>query len=300
MSAPGPPGTLLCFYDYDTQWGADRSRSPGGPKRWGSLDFEHTERILRLHTEFTLPACFAIVGAAAMNGSRPYHDPEQIRRIRAAGHEIASHSFHHDWLPGLGPAALRETLRRSKAALEDCIGAAVVSFVPPFNQPFDYPAGLSFSRSERREAGGMRSGLRDVCEALRETGYGFCRVAYRPLPVRFMERALRRRLDRPARPKMISGIVCIRLNTPVGFDEMAVHMLSRCARSGGTAVVYAHPHSLGTGGPQGVVCLRRFLEQANEFRRQGRLAVRLPADLVKSAGGESASDPLPSRRGCRL
>src|ERR1035437_987735 len=93
---------FVIFWDYDTQWGGDRSRSPGGPKNWGRLDFENTERLLELHAQFNIPACFAVVGAAALPGLRPYHDPDQIRRIHAAGHEIASHSFQHDWLPAHG------------------------------------------------------------------------------------------------------------------------------------------------------------------------------------------------------
>src|SRR5262249_26670813 len=94
-----PRASLVVFWDYDTAWGADRSREPGGPKSWGPLEFEHTERLLELHAEHGVPACFAVVGAAALPGERPYHDPGQIRRIAAAGHEIGSHSFRHEWLP---------------------------------------------------------------------------------------------------------------------------------------------------------------------------------------------------------
>ena len=137
-----PPGFMI-FWDYDTQWGADRSRSNGGPKKWGPQEFENTERLLDLHAEYNIRACFAVVGAAALPGPRPYHDPDQIRRIHAAGHEVGSHSFHHDWLPGLNREALNETLARSKAALEDCIGAEAISFLPPWNPPFDYPRRLS-------------------------------------------------------------------------------------------------------------------------------------------------------------
>ena len=144
---------LLFFWDYDTQWGADRSRRPGGPKDWGYLEFENTERLLDLHAQYEIPACFAVVGAAALPGQRPYHDPAQIRRIYAAGHEVASHSFKHEWLPGLTHLELSETLRASKDALEQCISAPVNTFVPPFNQPFAYPQKLAPAFSERREGG---------------------------------------------------------------------------------------------------------------------------------------------------
>src|SRR5262245_40676508 len=107
MARPG--SSVFFFWDYDTQWGADRSRGNGGPKSWGALEFENTDRILELHADFGVKACFAVVGAAALPGERPYHDPNQIRQIHAAGHEVGSHAFRHEWLPGLSSQQLIET-----------------------------------------------------------------------------------------------------------------------------------------------------------------------------------------------
>jgi len=273
-------GRLLLFWDVDTQWGADRSRSGGGPKAWGALDFEHTELLLEAHARHGVPACFAVVGAAALPGERPYHDPAQVRRIHALGHEVASHSHRHDWLPGLSPRALRETLRASKQALEDCIGAPVTAFVPPWNRPVDYPAGWSFSLSERREAGRERVHLGALCEALAEAGYRFCRVSYRPMHVRLLQRLLRRRLDRPARLEAIRGVACVRLNTPGGFDGPAQAMLRRCATEGGLVVAYGHPHSVRGGGSQDLAHLEAFLREAARLRDEGRLEATLPARLL--------------------
>lgn len=277
-------GTLLLFWDYDTQWGADRSRSGGGPKDWGPLEFTNTERLLELHAAYGIPACFAVVGAAALPGERPYHDPEQIRSICVAGHEVGSHALRHEWLPALGPAALRETLASSRDALEQCVGDRVVSFVPPFNQPFDYPGGASISLAERREVPRGRTDLARLCLALRETGYRFARVAYRPIAQRLAERLCGRRLDRPARLVSIRGLSCARLNTPGGFDAPAVSMIERVAREGGIAVVYGHPHSLRGGGPQDERHLVPFLDRARALVREGRLRLCLPRDLVGGDG----------------
>jgi polysaccharide deacetylase family protein (PEP-CTERM system associated) len=57
--------------------------------------------------------------------------PALVRRIAAAGHEIASHGYGHELLPTLTPAAFREDVRRSKALLEDLTGAAVVGYRAP-------------------------------------------------------------------------------------------------------------------------------------------------------------------------
>lgn len=248
----------MIFWDYDTQWGADRTRCAGPrPATWGHLEFPHTDELLDLHARFAIPACFAIVGAAALPGARPYHDPAQIRRVHAAGHEIASHALKHEWLPALSREQLRRTLRDSKDALEQCIGAPVHAFVPPFNQPFDYAGGLSFSLAERREAGAHRTTLRLLCELLRETGYRFCRVAYSPLSERIREwigldrwpsssrpasfssspssspsaaESSSSRAFRPGPPSTIAGVTCVRVG-PCGFDLDRVTALHAQART---------------------------------------------------------------------
>ena len=274
---------LMVFWDYDTQWGGDRSRAGAGPRDWGHLEFPNTDELLELHAEYDIPACFAVVGAAAESGERPYHDPNQIRRIHEAGHEIASHSLCHDWLPGLGRSELRQSLARSKDVLEQCIGDQVTSFVPPYNQPFDFPRGLSFSLSERRAVPNDRTDLGRLCDTLRETGYQFCRVSYRPMTQRLLERICRRRLDQPARWERIRDITCIRLNTPGGFAKPGIEMLERCAAGGGVVVVYGHPHSLHAGNSQDQEHLVPFLRRARQLVDDGAVVVRLPRQVTQAA-----------------
>lgn len=277
--AAGMTPKVLFFWDYDAQWGADRSRLPGGPKNWGYLEFENTERLLQLHEKYSVPACFAVVGSVALPGDRPYHDPNQIRKIHAAGHEVGSHSFRHDWLPGLNEDELRQTLRCSKDALEQCIGAPVTAFVPPWNQPFDYPAGLSFSWSERRTAPKTRTNLAQLCDALSETGYRFCRVAYRPLKQRLAEILVRRELYQPSSVEVIQGIVCTRLNTPGGFMAETEQVLELCLERGGLVVVYGHPHSLRAGNSQDWIWLEPFLQKLQLLEQNGLIEICLPRDL---------------------
>ena len=295
-----PVARVLVFWDYDTQWGGDRSRMPGGPKDWGRLEFPHTDRLLEIHARFGVPACFAVVGRAALTGTRPYHDPAQVRRISAAGHEIASHSFEHEWLPGLGPAALRRTLSASRDALEQCVGRPVVSFVPPYNQPFDFPRRLAISLSERREASGERTDLPALCEALSETGYRFCRVSYRTAFERLAARLGRRVEGRPARLERIAGVSCARLNTPGGFDAPALAALERCASEGGLLVVYGHPHSLASGNAQDERHLVPFLEALARLRSVGAAEAILPSDLVSRPRGAPAARAASGTTGAAL
>jgi hypothetical protein len=280
---PHPCGHLLLFWDYDTQWGADRSRLAVGRQNWGVREFENTERLLDVLAAYDIRSCFAVVGAAALPGARPYHDPAQVRRIHAGGHEIASHSHRHEWLPALAPSMLRETLRTSKDALEQCIGAPVDCFVPPYNQPYDYIQGLAISLAERREAGNTRTDLRGLCEALFETGYRTARVFYQPLHRRLLGRLLGRRIEMPGRSRVIAGVTCVRLNTSCGFSGLTHSVLERCGTDGGMAIVYAHPHSLTSGGPQDEARLIPFLKRVAELRDAGRLEVVVPASLRRAA-----------------
>jgi hypothetical protein len=277
-SEPKEKAVLLLFWDYDTQWGADRTRTRRAA--WGPLEFDGTERVFDLLAAHDIRACFAVVGAAALPGARPYADPGQIRRMHALGHEVASHSLHHDWLPGLPPPALRSTLRDSKDALEQCIGAPVRTFVPPYNQPFDYLARGAFSLSERLSGGAGRVDIPRLCGALAEAGYQCCRIAYQPFPLRIAEHLLRRRVDRPGRLRTIAGVTCVRLNTPGGFDGSAVDMIERCTSEGGTAVVYGHPHSVHADNAQHERWLVPFLKRAAALRAEGRLEIALPRQLL--------------------
>lgn len=57
--------------------------------------------------------------------------PGLVRRIAAAGHEVASHSWWHRRVPTITPEEFREDVARTKARLEDICGQAVRGFRAP-------------------------------------------------------------------------------------------------------------------------------------------------------------------------
>ena len=271
---------VMIFWDYDTQWGADRSRNPRIVSDWGPREFPNTDRLLEIHARYDIPACFAVVGAAALPGARPYHDPDQVRRMHAAGHEVASHSFHHEWLPGLGRDALRATLWSSKDALEQCLGAPVTTFVPPFNQPFDHAPRWSISLSERLTARGDRTDVGRLCETLGEVGYRFCRLAYRPLRDRVRDLVRRRAVYEPNALETIAGVRCVRLNTPCGFHDASRRVIEQHLDDAGYWVLYGHPHSAtDDDNPQSVRWVERTLAVLHDWRAEGRIRCVVPRDL---------------------
>lgn len=273
-------GRLVVYWDYDTQWGADADRRRGLPPAPGALEFAGAARLLELHARFGVPACFAVVGAAARPGARPYHDRAQVRALHAAGHEVASHAYAHEWLPALGPAALRATLRDSRDALEECIGAPVTAFVPPYNQPFDYALRAAPSLGERRACPGPRTDVPALCDALAEAGYRTCRLAYRTLLDRARDRWRRGvpRADR--RPARVGGVTCLRLRAPCGFAGPTRRLLDDVAARGGLLVAYGHPHSVASGNSQDEAHLVPFLARARALADAGALDLVLPRDFA--------------------
>lgn len=87
---------------------------------------DHSTRwLLEQLAARNLRATFFIVGQIAE------HNPSLIRAIHAAGHEVASHSWDHQRVHNFTPETFREDVRRSKDALEQVTGAAVVGFRAP-------------------------------------------------------------------------------------------------------------------------------------------------------------------------
>ncbi|MFO0823690.1 MAG: XrtA system polysaccharide deacetylase [Gemmataceae bacterium] len=87
---------------------------------------EHTSRqILDQLAAADVKATFFIVGEIART------HPALVRDIHTAGHEIGSHSWDHRRVHHFKPRTFRDDLLRSKEALEDVTGEAVVGFRAP-------------------------------------------------------------------------------------------------------------------------------------------------------------------------
>lgn len=80
----------------------------------------------------------------------------QVRELHAKGVEFGSHTASHPQLHEVSPARVRQEVQRSKAVIEDQLGAAVAAFSYPYAFPEADP-----SFCER------------LCDILRECGYRY-------------------------------------------------------------------------------------------------------------------------------
>jgi peptidoglycan/xylan/chitin deacetylase (PgdA/CDA1 family) len=100
--------------------------------------YEHAfPQLQRLGMKATFFAVFDWLGRKSswdVFGNREHFSREHLREISRAGHEIGSHTLSHPNLTFLDERRLRHELAGSKAALEDLLGAPVLSLSFPFGQ----------------------------------------------------------------------------------------------------------------------------------------------------------------------
>jgi len=92
---------------------------------WNRMEYRaerSTERLLELFGERGVRATFFVLGWVTERS------PALVRRIHEAGHEIACHGLTHELVYRQTPEVFREETARSKAMLEDLIGAPVLGY----------------------------------------------------------------------------------------------------------------------------------------------------------------------------
>jgi polysaccharide deacetylase family protein (PEP-CTERM system associated) len=95
---------------------------------WGRREdrvCRNTDRILEMFDEAGVTGTFFVLGWVAER------HPDLVRRISAAGHEIASHGYGHRLVYELRPREFREDIRRSRAVLESICSAPVQGYRAP-------------------------------------------------------------------------------------------------------------------------------------------------------------------------
>jgi polysaccharide deacetylase family protein (PEP-CTERM system associated) len=93
--------------------------------RWPQRLDRIVPRLLDVMQQYRAGGTFFVLGWVAE------HAPDIVRRIAAAGHEIASHGYWHRRIPTMTPSQFREDVRASKERLEALVGVPVVGFRAP-------------------------------------------------------------------------------------------------------------------------------------------------------------------------
>lgn len=270
---------LAISFDYDSPEGY---RNSFGMRGWrADADQAGTDLLLRVLEAHDAHATFAIVGRVALSGAPPEHCPDQIRAIHAAGHEVASHSMFHRFLPSMRREELFEDVSASRRALEDCIGAPVRGFIPPFNRPMHFPQRRAISISEvlgLHGRGRGRQSLGSLLRTLGKAGFGWSRVSFEDKLARYFgSRA-------PEQPFLFGGVVAIPLHS-TGFGEASAALVRRYLATGLTLAIYGHPNQAMEDNDQSAAKLNWFLDTFAPERREGRLRIHTMGDIEAFARG---------------
>lgn len=233
---------------------------------WPRRVRSNTDRLLKLFDDGGAHATFFILGWVAE------HEPELVRDIVAAGHEVASHGWAHHRVTNQDPAAFREDVRRTRALLEDLGSVPVTGYrAASYSVSEDTLWALDILAEE-----GYRYSS-SICP-IRHDHYGipgFPRFAFR-----LREQGI---LEIPVTTTVLGG-----RNWPCGgggWFRLAPYSFSRWAlrrvnAEQQPAVFYLHPWEIDPEQPRmpGVSARTRFRHYLNLDRTEARLR-RLLADF---------------------
>ena len=219
------------------------------------------DRILTMLAEHGSSATFFVLGWVAR------FEPEIVRRIARAGHEIASHGTGHKMIHLLARSELRRDLAESKSILEDLAGRQVIGYRAP-----------TFSVTHETAW---------AIDALVEGGFEYDSSVF---PIHHDRYGV---ADAPPQPHFAVGpgggrileippltVRHLGINWPVGGGGyfrllpqwMTARAIGAAARCGNPAMIYLHPWELDPGQPVlDMPVLARWRHRVNLSRTEGKL-----------------------------
>ncbi len=194
-------------------------------------ELEGVERTLDLLSPHKIKCTFAVTGFSGEEGIYPYTFPDLIRKIAEEGHEVASHSWRHEWIPLFKKEQIQRSLARSKQTLERVISKPVVGFVPPHNRPMSWLSRGAYSLGDRGLYPFFTMGDMDpVIKLTQQTGYEWIRIVHHPL--------WSRKILKTGRIYSYSGLKILE-NHYTGFDTKVIDYILNSKDE--THTISAHP-----------------------------------------------------------
>jgi len=219
------------------------------------------DRVLQALADHQASATFFVLGWVAQQ------EPEVVRRIADAGHEIASHGMEHRMLQRLTPDEFRQDLLDSRRMLEDLSGQPVIGYrAPTFSITHDTAwaldvlaeTGFQYDSSVfpiHHDRYGVPGAPTDIHRAIGPAGGGLLEIP--PLTLRFAG------TNWP-----VGGGGYLRL-LPVRVVGRA---LTRAARRQRPGLLYLHPWELDPGQPAlPMPRLTRFRHRVGLRRTESKL-----------------------------
>lgn len=242
------PAKIILIWDYDTPLTTITATKPYNYNFEASLqEANDVDTILKYADDNQLKFTFAVVGFGAEKTVYPFDVRDKIKKIHTQGHEIASHSWKHEWVPHLTRFQIQKTLERSKSALEDCISAKglVKGFVPPHDRPMSWPSKFAFSIDDRAIYPfhpGASIGY--LLQELKRQDYGWCRVSHRPFWKKLIDWRGSDFQQRLKKSWAVSNGIVYFQGTYSGFDKPLMPLIDIAIKKSYPIVIVGHPAAL--------------------------------------------------------
>jgi polysaccharide deacetylase family protein (PEP-CTERM system associated) len=196
------------------------------------------DEILEMFAEAEVSATFFTLGWVAQR------HPALLRRIVAAGHEIASHGWDHARVFTLDSKSFAADIERSRKVIEDAAGVAVTGYRAP---SFSIDSRTPWAYMVLAEQGFTYSS--SVAPVVHDH-YGWReapRFAFKPLPWSDLIELPVTTAEFAGRRLAAGGGGFFRV-LPYGFSRWAIRQVNR--REGRAAVFYFHPWEIDPGQPR--------------------------------------------------
>lgn len=275
---------LMIIWDYDSALGQINSTMPYNFKYTPIYEeIENVEYILKAGKSSDIKMTFACLGFAAETGIYPFNNPEQIKKIYSEGHEIASHSWRHEWFPLLMEKQIYKSMERSKNILEQCIGKenSVTGFVPPHSRPMSWSKKFSFSMGDRALYPFHKgSDMNYIIKQLSLLNYKWCRVLndYKPVWKKIYSNSEKEEYNFK-KWETHNGIVCVPQHY-TGFDEPAQKYLQKAVQENESLVIVGHPAALSRSKSESLKNFIKFFEEVKKFKSNGQLEVMSVTEFI--------------------
>ncbi len=263
--AAAPQGPTNAFtVDVEDYFHVAALASAVSRESWTTREYRvtgNTERLLALLDERGVHGTFFVLGWVAERS------PDLIRRIAAAGHEVACHGYSHELIYRQTREEFREETRRAKGLLEDATGQPVLGYRAA---SFSIVRSTLWALDELIDLGFQYD---SSIFAIRHDRYGIPGAS--PVPGRVAAPSGRFLLEFPMAPASFLG-----LKIPVsggGYFRILPYPLTRAGLRRINAVgrpfsFYLHPWEIDPGQPRiSVGALSRFRHYTNLHRSEGRL-----------------------------
>jgi peptidoglycan/xylan/chitin deacetylase (PgdA/CDA1 family) len=228
---------IIIIWDLDGFVGVLNSTLPYNfDSTYPEIELQFVNKALSLLEKFSIKTTFAVTGFSAESGLYPYTFPELIKEIHALGHEIASHSWRHEWIPLFTEKQVDRSLQRSKSALENTLrnDATVLGFVPPHNKPSTWLSKGAFSIGDRGIYPFFKMGdLSSLFKLLKKNNYRWIRISHKPI-----WRRKNNKISLPQKVYKQDGILILQ-NHYCGFDQKIIDYIENKQQE--YFVVSAHP-----------------------------------------------------------